>query len=429
MKSNFTKTFKTSLLLFFISCSISAFAQVPVANFKSCKRVIEQYETIEMEDLSTNSPLMWEWSVLDSKGADALNSGDVIADPLLYGQGKYSKNPQFQFDLPGCYTITLKASNMTGPSAIESKTCYIEVFESSSVYLGYGTYGPKGDNHIYREYGSIIDDGGMNMNYSNNQGLSTRSFIKIAPSNGRNITLKFYQLRLSNTADSLSIYDADTVVAGKRLAVLTSANNGQSPVFNTTSSKMYIIFKTNGTGSDSGFYGVFYTVNNPFYPISKDIKVVRNTATLPSVFVNDNPTLLARNYVREWYVNDTLQAAYTDKDTLVHTFYNTNNYKVCIKLTSCDTTLNNCIQGNNTLSLQTEALANNSVYPNPFTHSIKLQNAENASVQVIDVLGKVVYKLNVEANAELDLHTLDAGIYTLIIQSSSENKSIKLIKN
>jgi PKD repeat protein len=429
MKTNLTKTLRFLSFSFISFFAINAIAQVPVANFKSCKRVLEVYDIVEMEDLSTNTPLMWEWSVLDSKGADALNSGDVIADPLLFGRGRFSKNPQFQFDLPGCYTVTLKASNMTGPSAIESKTCYIEVVEISTVYLGYGTYGPKGDNQIYNEDGSILDDGGHDLNYSNNQGLNTRSFIKITPSNGRNISLQFYQLRLSNTGDSLSIYDADTVVAGKRLAVLTSANNGQSPVFNTTGSKMYIIFKTNGTGSDSGFYGVFYTVNNPLLPISKQIKVVRNTATLPSVFVNDNPTILARNYVREWYVNDTLQPAYTDKDTLVHTFYNTNAYKVCIKLTSCDTTINNCIQGNNNLSLHTEALSINSVYPNPFTHSIKIQNVENASVQVIDVLGKVVYNMNVEANAELDLHSLDAGIYTLLIQSDFGNKSIKLIKN
>jgi hypothetical protein len=429
MKSNFTFIFKAILLTCLLSGPLFAFAQVPVANFKSCKRVIEQYELLEMEDLSTNKPLIWEWLVLDSNGDDAINSGDVIADPLLLGRGKYSKNPQFQFDLPGCYTITLKASNMVGPSVVERKTCYIEVVQVSSVYLGFGTYGPQGDNHIYNEYGSIIDDGGHYGNYSNNQGLNTRSFIKITPSNGRNITLKFYQLHLSNTGDSLSIYDADTIVAGKRLAVLTSANNGQSTVFNTTGSKMYVIFKSNSTGSDSGFYAVFYTVNNPLQPISNQIKVVGNTVSLPSVFVNDNPTLLARNYVREWYVNDTLQAAYNNKDTLVHTFYTTNKYKVCIKLSSCDTPVINCIQGNNTLSLLEETFAINNVYPNPFTYSVKIQSAETASVRVLDFAGKVMFDALVEPNAEIDLHTLDAGIYTLLFLSSSENKSIKLIKN
>ena len=428
MKIHLTKIIRSLLFCLSFCSSAFVFAQAPVADFQSCKRVIEQYETVDFEDLSSNSPYAWTWDVLDLMGNSALNSGDVIADPLGNGRNEFSKNPQFQFDQVGCYAITLKATNMVGPSAKTSKTCYIEVMTSSSYYLGYGTYGPKGDNHVYTEYGSIVDDGGRNLNYSNNQGLSTRSFLKITPSNGRNITLKFYQLRLSNTGDSLSIYDADTVVAGKRLAVLTSANNGQSPVFNTSSSKMYVLFKTSSSGSDSGYYAVYYTVNNPLEPISKQIKVVRNTVSLPSVFVNDNPTILIKNYQREWTVNDTLQPAYNNMDTLVHTFYNTNSYKICLTITSCDSTFTNCIQGSNSLSVHAELQAMGAVYPNPFTQQIRIQNAEAAEVQIVDALGKLVYSKKVEANAEIDLHTLEAGVYTLFIQSDTGNKSTKLIK-
>lgn len=322
-------------------------AQAPVADFKVCKKIIELYGTLSINDLSTNSPNDWVWDVLDSTGTNSmLVSGDAYSDPEGNGRNEFSKNPEFSFSIKGCFTIKLTSKNGSGSSTPKVKYCCVQVIDISDYYPGYGNYGPRQDNQIYSEYGEIYDNGGINTNYTNNQGYGTKSYLKITPSNGEKITIKFKQIKLAD--DTIFLYNADTVNNSKVLAKITSSSNGTYPLFTTSAAKMYFIFKSNGSNTDSGYRAIFYTIQDPSKPLNKQIIIDRNLVNKPSAFVNINKSLLVNNHTREWYVNDTLITNYTNKDTLFHTFYNTSSYKVCITISNCDTSYSNCIFSSNT---------------------------------------------------------------------------------
>jgi len=65
------------------------------------------------------------------------------------------------------------------------------------------------------------------------------------------------------------------------------------------------------------------------------------------------------------------------------------------------------------------------VYPNPFTTSISIVGLEsNLDVEVIDVMGKVVFTGRTEFN-RLNLNSLKSGIYWLVLSGASPIKIIK----
>jgi len=77
----------------------------------------------------------------------------------------------------------LTSKNDVGSSVPKKKVCYITVTLPTQYNLGYGTYGPNNDNVVGSTSGTIFDDGGPNLNYSNGQGLGTRSYLQITPCN------------------------------------------------------------------------------------------------------------------------------------------------------------------------------------------------------------------------------------------------------
>ncbi len=189
----------------------NTFAQAPVANFTVDTDTIEQYEVVTFTDLSTNTPYQWQWIIYDSVTyindpslgpvADLFN-GAILSDPFANGRDEFSKNPQFEFDMPGKYTVVLKATNANGTGTMR-KVKYIIVTKPTKYILGFGTYGYNSDNNVSSATGSVFDNGGPNLNYGNNQGKNTRSFLKIKPCSAKEISLKFTQLKF---ADSNNIY-------------------------------------------------------------------------------------------------------------------------------------------------------------------------------------------------------------------------------
>ncbi len=86
----------------------------------------------------------------------------------------------------------------------------------------------------------------------------------------------------------------------------------------------------------------------------------------------------------------------------------------------------------------TIALANNtfttktfSVSPNPTSNNWKIASANDiTSVQVVNVLGKVVYTSNIIANEiNVDASALSNGVYFARIASANAVETVKLIKN
>ena len=80
---------------------------VPVADFSGTPRSILEAESVQFNDLSTNSPSSWSW-----------NFGDTNSST--------QENPSHTYATAGTYTVTLTATNSAG-SDIEAKTNYIIV--------------------------------------------------------------------------------------------------------------------------------------------------------------------------------------------------------------------------------------------------------------------------------------------------------------
>ena len=75
-----------------------------------------------------------------------------------------------------------------------------------------------------------------------------------------------------------------------------------------------------------------------------------------------------------------------------------------------------------------------SLYPNPATNSfsVQLKNATNHhfSIEIYDAMGNVVLSKNTQTNETIDIHSLAAGMYSVKINTETNNNSIiKLIKN
>jgi PKD repeat protein len=161
MKSKFYNLKQISLFLmtsFFINLLSS---QSPVANFKTCHQVISQYESVHLFDLSSSGPTMWEWNIYDSitymndpfyGPVVDINSGYIYSDPFSNGNNEFSQNPEFGFDLPGCYTVVLKATNLSGTSTVV-KTCLITVTQIHQFNIGFGVY-----TGLNTDFGIITDN-------------------------------------------------------------------------------------------------------------------------------------------------------------------------------------------------------------------------------------------------------------------------------
>jgi autotransporter-associated beta strand protein len=92
------------------------------------------------------------------------------------------------------------------------------------------------------------------------------------------------------------------------------------------------------------------------------------------------------------------------------------------------------IKGNAKVKIKTVGVVNLSltgisVYPNPFKEFIRIDNAENAMVKIVDMNGKILGIYNNISNSEtIAISHLSAGEYIILIGKENKNVSIKVIK-
>lgn len=95
--------------------NVSAAALVPVAAFTANTFNITTGQSVNFTDLSTNNPTQWNWQF----------TGGAPASSTL-------QNPSnIVYNTPGCYQVTLTASNAAGNDS-EVQTCYINVSNPSA---------------------------------------------------------------------------------------------------------------------------------------------------------------------------------------------------------------------------------------------------------------------------------------------------------
>ncbi len=318
------------------------FSQVPSAKFGPNKLIyVEQYGSTQLFDSSTNNPTQWEWYIFDSITYKSqgfypnLSSGEIYSDPWGNGNDEFSKNPEFAFDVPGTYSVKMRCKNSTGWSNWVIKKNCIKVQLPTLYNLGYGTYGANNDNIVDSDTGTISDDGGINLNYGNNQGINTRSYLYIQPCKAKKITLIMQKLKFADNGDILNVYDGDFVGQNNLLASWTKNNTSNKTVV-ANSGKMLIIFTSNSSGVDSGFYGT--------YSVIKDTSIASASYNfdVDSPYYNSTPARFYSKVVNkigsptyEWTVNGN-QVSNNSKSNFNYTFTSDGKYNVCMYGKACD---------------------------------------------------------------------------------------------
>ena len=141
----------------------SAFMQVgislslpgpPVADFSAAANACLEM-TIQLTDLSLNSPDSWQWT--------------FSPDTVIYqnGTSSTSQNPEVQFNDLGVYSVTLEVSNIYG-SDIITKTDYITVSDGHIIQFDLLTdnYGSETTWDLKDSAATVLFDGGP---YESNQ--------------------------------------------------------------------------------------------------------------------------------------------------------------------------------------------------------------------------------------------------------------------
>lgn len=80
------------------------------------------------------------------------------------------------------------------------------------------------------------------------------------------------------------------------------------------------------------------------------------------------------------------------------------------------------------LGVNNQVLQKISIYPNPASSILTIQNAENASIEVYDILGKLILsKTNISIQQEIDVSKLQSGNYFIKIEKDNEIATKKFI--
>ncbi len=79
-------------------------------------------------------------------------------------------------------------------------------------------------------------------------------------------------------------------------------------------------------------------------------------------------------------------------------------------------------------SLVSSQIENNlSIYPNPASETVMIQDGNPGVLSVMDASGRLVKQLQIQGNAQVSVADLDAGVYMLRHASTTETKMVKLI--
>jgi PKD repeat protein len=300
----------------------------PVVDFASNTNEVERFGTVSFIDLSTNGPTYWSWYMYDPadsaatrQDVETYNSNLVGNDPFVHA------NPSVFFNRTGDYTVCLQTSNNMGPSALLCKKNYVRVTPFKDNNMGAGTVQP-----IFEQNGNIIDDGGRTGNYSNNR----IDYATIIPCGAKKITLTFSQFKVAS-GDILRIYDG-TDASGTPLhtgggyTLGNTPTKGQPIIANTGA--MYLLFTTNGSGTDSGFIASWTTERGPVVIPVADF-VIPDTLYNPNTYtyVNTSLNVLGKtDYI--WSIEPGYgEVAYT-KD-LEYALLTDNTYDVTLSATTC----------------------------------------------------------------------------------------------
>jgi hypothetical protein len=179
-KDSFTQTF-----------NVAAPTSVPSTDFVANKNAIVTGDIVSFQDLSTNGPTTWAWTI--SPDSVISGSAKVAALKYVFGSNKY-RNPQISFLYPGKYQVCLVTSNGVGKGSTVCKKDYITVLPA--INIGSTKIASNASGYLY-------DDGGANAAYINNGGSPS---ILIAPC-ADSVYLVFTMFDLNCNISFMQLYE------------------------------------------------------------------------------------------------------------------------------------------------------------------------------------------------------------------------------
>ena len=216
-------------------------------------------------------------------------------------------------------------------------------------------------------------------------------------------SIPFYDSLLTTTRDY--IWDFGDPASG-----LNNTYNGQFPIHS---------FSAPGT------YTVTLTLPSDCNPITITQQVIANptTAITPIITLNSFSLVSTSAIQYQWYLNNNPIAGATNQ---TFTPISNGNYTVTI------TDSNSCTQTSAIYSLTTIGLQNInphnfSIYPNPATNSIYINNPnqKQTSITITDLLGNTIIQANlIKTNESIDISKLSNGIYIITIDNSFNQKLV-----
>ena len=252
----FPKVGKDTIMLITQNCSatdtmikyitVQLPTSAPVSYFIADKNNVEVFETIKLNDYSTNCPETWKWSITPDTVFDATVGGKVRTYTFIKGN-ETSINPQIAFLYSGKYTICLTTSNSFSKGSTYCLTNYIEVKPTATFCIyPFDTRDSTG---------TLYDDGGYLNPYTANKSCG----IYIHPC-ASSVSLVFKTFDIA-TDDYVRIFDGSDA-KGTPLwdASLypSGLNNGTkipnpADTFTAKSGKIYIDLISNASTQASGF--------------------------------------------------------------------------------------------------------------------------------------------------------------------------------
>jgi PKD repeat protein len=218
--------------------------RTPVANFTASQNIVDPTTTIQFKDLSKNGPTEWDWSFSPNVLSNVVFTNGSGASCLGIANSDSAKNPEAQFLLPGTYDVTLIVSNQLGKDTLTKKDYIIVRQEPKNICVAsQGT----------ADYGSIVDDGGEDNDYTNNRSCN------FTLNTCKRTILQVEEFDLAS-GDYLRVYDGknangkplwDTAKFGSD--GLTGSKSNVSARLVAESGYVYVEFETDNSDVGSGF--------------------------------------------------------------------------------------------------------------------------------------------------------------------------------
>ncbi|MBL7921340.1 MAG: T9SS type A sorting domain-containing protein [Bacteroidia bacterium] len=395
---------------------------VPVTNFSVTAAPKCAGSAVAFTDQSSNVPTGWSWSVLPTTGV-------TIASPT-------SQNPNITFTNAGNYTVTLVASNGSGPGTTVNQTVAITALPN--VVVSNSVQSICSGTTI-----AFTASGATSYNWSNGGGSAATATYAPTGTTVYTVTGTTSGCSSSKTATVTVNTTPNVVVSNSVQSICT----GSTVAFTASGGTTYNWSNGGGSAATSTYAPTsttVYTVTGTTSGCSASKAVTVTVLSLPTINATPNNSVIcvgqtvilnatgATSYT--WMPGNSTgsSVSYTPASTAVYTVTGT-GANGCKNMTSVTVNVSICT-GINELA----NISGFSLFPNPTNGILTLKlttgQALSGSIEVMDASGKIilqsVYNFNDKVNStEINIERFASGIYFLKFNTSEKTThTMKIVK-